>query len=611
MVRVLLLIFLIVFLSSINSFAEDDFWESYTTDNSGLASNSISCIAIDENGVKWFGHDDGAGISVFDGNTWEILKPCEQEYLYVEDILFDEGYVWAATNYGLYRYNGLTWDVVPVTEQFYIQHRLKGPDGSLWMGGSLSPDGFRDTISRLKDGEQTTWFHKRLGGMVFDHDGRLWVGGTGAVYCYDGLMWIMYESDSFKYITKIVVDTNGTLWFVSFEFDNPVLLSYNFQDWSKYSLFNVFDMTFNDNSTFWGIFYNNLITIDSSEVRRYDLEGIGEWNISNLIAFDTDGTLWLAGGEGLIWGNGVAHISLNNLDPPVEHLAIEDAVQTIDVTTAPQPGDGLYNPEDPFPLSVGNTWVYRREFRPYDGYWEPVFEDRTVLTIIDTVTVNDILYYRFLDGRLLGKDENGNIFYESGSLMFDFSPCSDTTCVDGIYLYNPPSYYKTRIEATVSIGSETYSGYRFSFSDGLHGEAFKTAPGIGITTWRQITDSGFIDNLYLEYACINGVEIGSTTVAVTDKVPVPFALSVPYPNPFNFQTTIEFILPEQTPIQLVIYSITGQKVRTLISGNLPPGRHAIRWDGTDMQGTTVASGVYIVRLSAFGKSITRPMAFVK
>jgi len=75
-----------------------------------------------------------------------------------------------------------------------------------------------------------------------------------------------------------------------------------------------------------------------------------------------------------------------------------------------------------------------------------------------------------------------------------------------------------------------------------------------------------------------------------------FVLEQNTPNPFNPVTTIRFVLPAAGHVRLMVYTMNGQLVRSLIDGDLGPGTHEIVWDGTDARGRPVASGVYVYRL---------------
>jgi hypothetical protein len=111
---------------------------------------------------------------------------------------------------------------------------------------------------------------------------------------------------------------------------------------------------------------------------------------------------------------------------------------------------------------------------------------------------------------------------------------------------------------------------------------------------------------YRAFPSIRG-ESGTFTISGASGVaegnrPGTFAVSN-YPNPFNPSTSITFTLPAPGRTSLIIYDITGRKVRELVSGQMPAGVHTVVWDGKDERGTAVSSGVYISRLTA-GKFAT-------
>jgi hypothetical protein len=88
-------------------------------------------------------------------------------------------------------------------------------------------------------------------------------------------------------------------------------------------------------------------------------------------------------------------------------------------------------------------------------------------------------------------------------------------------------------------------------------------------------------------------ELGSENEAA---LPGVFALHQGYPNPFNPVTSIRYDIPEATNVQVSVYSLLGQKVKTLVSGAHQPGFYAVQWNGTNDQGNPVASGMYICRI---------------
>ena len=91
--------------------------------------------------------------------------------------------------------------------------------------------------------------------------------------------------------------------------------------------------------------------------------------------------------------------------------------------------------------------------------------------------------------------------------------------------------------------------------------------------------------------------------------PVTFALKQNYPNPFNSTTYIEYQLPGQLTVRLMIFNVLGQKVRTLVDAVQPPGTFRLQWNGESDRGEAVANGIYIYRLQA--NSTTRNFVLVK
>ena len=94
-------------------------------------------------------------------------------------------------------------------------------------------------------------------------------------------------------------------------------------------------------------------------------------------------------------------------------------------------------------------------------------------------------------------------------------------------------------------------------------------------------------------------------------LPPESALPQNLPNPFNPSTTIKYDLAEPAFVELKIYSVTGQVVRTLVAEQQAAGRYQVVWDGKDDQGRLVASGVYTYRLKAGAFEDARKLMLMK
>ena len=85
-----------------------------------------------------------------------------------------------------------------------------------------------------------------------------------------------------------------------------------------------------------------------------------------------------------------------------------------------------------------------------------------------------------------------------------------------------------------------------------------------------------------------------------------FGLLPNYPNPFNPETTVPFVLPKSTHVTLTVYDLLGRNVATLVNGDLGQGLHLVRFDGSRL-----TSGLYLCRLDAGAQSFTRKMLLLK
>jgi hypothetical protein len=108
---------------------------------------------------------------------------------------------------------------------------------------------------------------------------------------------------------------------------------------------------------------------------------------------------------------------------------------------------------------------------------------------------------------------------------------------------------------------------------------------------------------WLVPAAATGVE----TIAGTTT----FDLLPNSPNPFANQTSLKFALPASGPARLTVFDIAGRRVAELVNRTMDAGVHSVTWDGRDASGATVASGVYLARLEAAGKTMTREMVRLK
>ncbi len=94
-------------------------------------------------------------------------------------------------------------------------------------------------------------------------------------------------------------------------------------------------------------------------------------------------------------------------------------------------------------------------------------------------------------------------------------------------------------------------------------------------------------------------------------VPNRFQLSQNYPNPFNPTTFIDFSLPQPVHVRVDVFNVLGQIVKTLVDESQPAGHHTVSWNGTDVSGDHVSSGVYFYRISADDFAASNKMMLIR
>jgi len=136
--------------------------------------------------------------------------------------------------------------------------------------------------------------------------------------------------------------------------------------------------------------------------------------------------------------------------------------------------------------------------------------------------------------------------------------------------------------------------------------------------WKAMSISGYailgivqLDSVTLGLSTDDGfwsMKFSGTTDVVESNPTLPkgFALSQNYPNPFNPSTTIQFSLPSRTNVNLVIYNTIGQKIETIVSGELNAGTHQYVWNAGKY-----SSGIYFYRLETNNFVQTKKMLLVK
>jgi hypothetical protein len=96
------------------------------------------------------------------------------------------------------------------------------------------------------------------------------------------------------------------------------------------------------------------------------------------------------------------------------------------------------------------------------------------------------------------------------------------------------------------------------------------------------------------------------SVESEETKPLTFSLEQNYPNPFNPSTTIKYLVPEFSQVQIKVFDVLGNEIETLVNEEKPVGTYELNWNAENLP-----SGVYFYRLQAGNFVETKKMLLLK
>lgn len=232
-----------------------------------------------------------------------------------------------------------------------------------------------------------------------------------------------------------------------------------------------------------------------------------------------------------------------------------------------------------FPLKVGNEWLYDG-----NGPWGQI------TSVKDTVMPNGKQYACLQNfyGVKYHRQE-GNIVYQ----YFSGSQKEDTLFV-----------FSVEGDNRAKVFGRELRHWSFIVGPGCIDckEYYDVVDSIGITSV-----SAAFYYVTLKSATIDGKTYETTGVpAIQSLSPNIFNVFQNYPNPFNPQTKISFSIPTSGRVNLIIYSVLGEQIKTIELGNLQGGINTITFNGGEL-----SSGVYFYRIDFGLLSMTKKFVLLK
>lgn len=189
--------------------------------------------------------------------------------------------------------------------------------------------------------------------------------------------------------------------------------------------------------------------------------------------------------------------------------------------------------------------------------------------------------------------------------MYDDGTNGDVTAGDGIWT------------AQVLFAAGTAATHYYKY--GIYSVGYTDTLNAG--TIPMDNEAGFAMNHMVTISDANPVFIappdkfGSQWTKVeripTSGMPEVFALNANYPNPFNPTTTISYDLPAKSHVRLTVFNAAGQIVAQLVDAEQAAGSYRVSWNGTNLSGAVVPSGIYFYRVEGDGFAKTMKMTLMK
>ncbi len=196
-----------------------------------------------------------------------------------------------------------------------------------------------------------------------------------------------------------------------------------------------------------------------------------------------------------------------------------------------------------------------------------------------------------VDGTRLNPAQSGGSFDLTGLLVTEHdidSIPSDEILLGGASLFG-----------SMPIGpmEQTFSYYFTLTNAGVTSLAF----GVDSAKVGAAGDFAFVDGTGSTFGPGFSGTLGFTVEGPLDAgdngaIPEVYYLKQNYPNPFNPTTTINYSLARKANVNLAVYNILGQKVNTLVNGEMDAGEYSVKWEGNDTNGDAVASGIYFYKM---------------
>ena len=301
-------------------------------------------------------------------------------------------------------------------------------------------------------------------------------------------------------------------------------------------------------------------------------------------------------------------------------IAYTDTIEIYDVNTK----ELSYRTSNPYPVRYAGSAVWNNKIYVFGGsnangpsnrlyVYDPANDQWTRLADMPEAKqtsgriVDGILYVfggyngSVTSTRIDAYDIQTNTWSSLGNMPIGVS--SHATAVSGKYIWLVGSYTDLQLLATFNTETHTFTQLSSNMTGRRHAAAVVVGNNLYIYGGAQTSHSTSALRS-LEFA-----DISDYVVSIKndyENKPQKFYLSQNYPNPFNPSTVITYYLSTSEHVNLSLYNVLGQKIKTLVDEKQKSGAHSISFVASGL-----ASGIYIYKLSINDYTQMRKMVYTK
>lgn len=270
----------------------------------------------------------------------------------------------------------------------------------------------------------------------------------------------------------------------------------------------------------------------------------------------------------------------------------------------------------------------------YDSWMSYKYERNQIFSFLEDNNIQGVLFF------------SGDQHYPSAHILNWKFPLREDSITDSSIVYTlqdlgtavfdfsvSPLHYTRAPGHSLILANQDNPLYSFEIFRADWAHPASTSPGLtsvyGLVEIDTESSNPSIRVIFyeLDTAASKMVELYRVTVnhsaltsvsSSSDITMAKFLLAESYPNPFNGTTTIDYTLPLKGVVELIIYDISGRKVRTLVNGAKNGGLHRLIWDGKNNKGLAISSGIYFYKITVRTDnlqdrilSITKRMTYIK